>query len=519
MPSAADGGAASILGVSASAGESILGLLQQLAVGQQQLAVGLQQLPAAILAALAPDIRSQAYDMSAMSGVRLRAALLSNSILLRTLPSTPGGRDARPSQFSPYDWRPGGHTIDLREEDATNGNPPEFSGPLQRRHAVSSVAPPTTALSVPVAVQQVRPRERAASESRPAIALLTRSVRTSTQSSTVGGAGSTGVSAPTAAVVRDSYPSLLSHLMAAAPADIRGVIFADARSAKLEFPYTVPSKSAHTVEHVAVSGHPDAAVFHPDSASPHARVAHDLSLTLLLLDWKTPSTMLQSNAVAVEAQLCSKAVALWTMYGYCVPVVATDLCTAIRVWRFDGSVLSEIRGTDRAPLSLDHGIQVVWKLIREQLVTVTAWLALKSRQPPRPRGGEDRGGNADDDGSDSGAGSGKDGGGEDDVDLEAAPPRMNAGAAGGAGRSVVLRSTTGSAEGLIGESRAPAANVMSRSELDLYDDLEREVVAQKVAMVWRNSPSLQGLAARVVSEASYAAVERTGNASGTGSYY
>jgi hypothetical protein len=517
MPSAADGGAASIVGVSASAGERILGLLQQLAVGQQQLAVGLQQLPAAILAALAPEIRSQSYDMSAMSGIRLRDALLSNSIVLRKLPTTPGGHDAAPSPFLPYDWRPGGRIIDLKEEDATNGNPPEFSGPSLRHHAASSVAPLTMALSAPAAVQQAPPRQRAASESQSVRALLPRSVRSSTQSSTMGGAGSTGVSASTAADVRVSYPSLLSHLMAAAPDDIRGVIFADARKATLEFPYTVPSKSTHAVVHVAVSGHPDAAVFHPDSASPRARVAHDLSLALLLFDWKTPSAMQLSNAVAVESQVCSEAVAFRAMYGYCVPVVATDLCTAIRVWRFDGSVLSEIRGADHAELSLDQGIQVVWKLVREQLVTVTAWLALKSTQSPRPHGGEDRGDDAD--GGDGGAGSGKDGGGEDDIDLGAAPPRMNAGAAGGAGRSVVLRSAMGSAKGPIDESCAPVANVPSRSELELYDDLEREVVAQKVAMVWRNSPSLRGLAARVASEASYAAVGRTDNANGTGSSF
>ena len=479
--------------------ESLAAMMRQLAAGQQRLLELIPSLPSTILEALAPVIRPLSYHMSNMSGSRLRDALTSSAITLtrRVLP-----RHSRLSvlHFCPYNWRPGCRAKDLGEDEASAGEPPEFStsSTQQRRRAASSSA--SRAALLPH-------RGRTVSESRTSSASthsapFTRAMRTAVNLSAMGTDDVPGVIAPP---VLHQHVSLLSHLEQNVPTDILAtrVIFADAQRAPLELPYTLPSLSS--IQHVTVTGHPDAAVFHPDSAAPVNRVAHDLSLALLLFDWKTPTAMLPCDASGIEGQLCSEALAFRNRYGYSVPVVATDLCSAIRVWRFDGSILSEILSEDRTPLTLQEGMGIVWDLIREQIPVVGEWLSAQAATRPSPAGG---------DGGASGADADADAGSDTPGAREVVGAARGTGT--GAGRSTCLGGTKGSSSETFDDTLAPDAygpcsetdlfddlgqEVLDTSgpcsETDLYDDLEQEVLAQKLSMVWRSSPSLCGLAARI----------------------
>jgi len=282
-----------------------------------------------------------------------------------------------------------------------------------------------------------------------------------------------------------AYVSLLAHLEKQVPADLKGVlVFADARLAPLLLKYTIPG--AMHDEYVSVNGHPDASLMLLRAVVNNRR-ARDLSLSLLILDWKTP-TVMKTRSAAVEAQLCCEAIAFKISHGYSVPVVATDLCTAIRVWRLDGTVLSEIFCVAGTPLTLNQGVEIIWMLIREQLPVVTAWLDAKSHAT-FPRGNHD--------GSGSGAAS----------EPSSAPsPMAPPGPRSAAAACGVASSLGGALKGDGASSGAPVATASlsepppystCHSNLDLYDDLESEDLARRVAAVWSNSSSLRALASQV----------------------
>ena len=111
-----------------------------------------------------------------------------------------------------------------------------------------------------------------------------------------------GVAAPPEAL---QYVSLLAHLEQNVPQDIRAarVIFADAQRAPLELPYTLCSLSSIQQVTAIFKGHPDAAVFHPDSSAPVEQVALDLSLALLLFNWKTPGPLLPCKCVILGSKV------------------------------------------------------------------------------------------------------------------------------------------------------------------------------------------------------------------------
>ena len=52
------------------------------------------------------------------------------------------------------------------------------------------------------------------------------------------------------------------------------------------------------------------------------------------------------------------------------------------MWRIDGSVLSEMLSEERAQLTLDEGMAIVWDLIREQIPVVGKWLSVQAATPP-----------------------------------------------------------------------------------------------------------------------------------------
>ena len=305
--------------------ESLVAMMRRLAAGQQQILELVPALPSAILAALAPEIRPMSYDMSAMSRTRLQDVLMSKAITL----TRHALRQSRTStvQFRMYDWRPEGRPKDLAEKDASAGEPPEFSTPSKQQHHRAASSSASSAALLPFQGVPLQTRQRALSESHtsaaPARSIPVLRVARTVVLSTTGTDILSGVTTlPSAIAALHPYPSLLSHLEAQVPEDIYAarVIFADAQNAPLELPYTVTSTAK--TQHVTVRGHPDAAVFHADSAAPVKRVAHDLSLALLLFDWKTPTAML-GNAAAIESQLCSEAIAFSKQYGYNVPVVVT----------------------------------------------------------------------------------------------------------------------------------------------------------------------------------------------------
>ena len=155
---------------------------------------------------------------------------------------------------------------------------------------------------------------------------------------------------------------------------------------------------------------------------------------------------MKTRSAAVEAQLCCEAIAFKLNHGYSVPVVATDLCTAIRVWRLEGTVLSEIFCVVGTPLTLNQGVEIIWMLIREQLPVVTAWLDAKSHST-FPRGNHD--------GSESGDAS---------EPSSAASPMAPSGPRSAAAACCVASSLGGAHEGDGAPSGAPVASA-SLSEL------------------------------------------------------
>ena len=200
---------------------------------------------------------------------------------------------------------------------------------------------------------------------------------------------------------------------------------------------------------------------------------------------------MKTRSAAVEAQLCCEAIAFKLNHGYSVPVVATDLCTAIRVWRLEGTVLSEIFCVVGTPLTLNQGVEIIWMLIREQLPVVTAWLDAKSHAT-FPRGNHNGSGSASGDASEP---------------SSAASPMAPPGPRSAAAACDVASSLGGAHEGDGAPSGAPVASASlselpppygaCHSNLDLYDDLESEDLARRVAAVWSNSSSLRALASRV----------------------
>lgn len=270
----------------------------------------------------------------------------------------------------------------------------------------------------------------------------------------------------TAAARAPEYISLLSHVESAMPSDLRiaGVMFGDARMPPLVLQYSDTGTASALLRSVTVRGHADAAAMHPQCAPIYSRVIHSLAFALVVFDWKTPTAMLIGNAAAVEAQLCSQAIAYREEFGYSVPVVATDLCTAIRVWHLEGQLLVEFLSPRGTALSLDEGMQVVWKFMRKQMRTVSAWRDAKKREPA-PR--ED----ADDDGSSLGA--------------RLAPHAERGGTRaaedrvfrwGGAGGPAAVEEVLHAEHSIYSERAKTSA--ITEVEADLYDDVEREAIAQ-----------------------------------------
>jgi len=265
-----------------------------------------------------------------------------------------------------------------------------------------------------------------------------------------------------------------------------GVTFADARKAQLVLQYETVSTATALGQLVTVKGYTDAAGMHPARDGFFSRVIFDLAFSLILFDWKTPKAMLPANAASVKSQLCCQAIAFRETFGYSVPVVATDLNTAIRVWNLEGDLLVEYESASRGALSLNEGMQLVWHLVRQQLPKVSAW-----RETKKNRGHHD---DTDTTAHHSTA--------PHDTVLpgdEAGPGGRSDGfCGGGAGGGAMDEMLCGeSGEAVAQFSNGIRQTMMSAAEADLYDDLEQEVVAQRIAAVWNNSSSLQGLIAQL----------------------
>ena len=460
----------------------------------------LHELPNNVASAIAPEIRPLSIKMSDMSATRLAAARKSHHNITLTNERIAASTSAV-HPFPRYNWRPFG--VEIGEIAASNGNPNEFC-----TNVVGSV-------STSLVQRAATFRSHTASAMSTARIVASRMQSSGTSSHAPGAAGeycfspgsiaasrfgsslrrqqpqrvasrlseaARSASAYSSAADAHKYPSLLSHLESAVPAELRelGVTFADARTASLELHYNA-----------TVRGFSDAAALHPHRARVIGRVISDLAFSLVLFDWKTPETLLPSNAVKVESQLCSQAIAFREEYGYSVPVVATDLSTSIRVWSLEGDLLSEYLNTRGTDLSLDEGMHLVWRLMQDQLKLVSGWREAKKRVC-----------SIDDD--DSGPPSCLSdtyvrgqrftettspckGTGDEVTDGFCG----RGGGGGGGGTHDFLLGKSVDAVGAHTDSAKHTS--ISEAEANLYDDLERERIAQRVAAVWNNSSSLQGL--------------------------
>lgn len=462
-------------------------------------------LPDRLAAAVAPAIPPRLIDMSNMSGSRLGDACDAiNGIVFafEVKPSSPADR------FTPYNWRPQGRSVDLQEIPASNGDPPEFyrtyrsstpqglpgravprgSSPLRAPSTAPSFATATARRSNAVALLRVArspdtsPRFGVPA-ARGAVLSTLRSARLAAQSARFDTVSSTAVAAPR---IVHGFASLLSHLESQVPLDLRGdgITFADARTAFLQLQFNQVVVSS--IRRVVIRGHTDAVGLHPQSVALD-RVVSGLDLSLALFDWKTPRAMEPSNNLRVKAQLCIQAIAFREKYGYSVPVVATDLCSAIRIWSLDGQVLTEYLSSARRALTLDEGMSIVWQLMREQVPKVRSWLEAKRSAPfTRRDGGEDDGGNSD---------------APPDLDNFGPAPHADVVPEGGdfgagAGCLAARRGDAGGGvRGGTGDQQEGAT--ISAAELALYDDVEQEGLTQRVAAVWNNSPHLLGLVAQI----------------------
>jgi hypothetical protein len=258
-----------------------------------------------------------------------------------------------------------------------------------------------------------------------------------------------------ATVGDDAYPSLIFHLWSQLPLGMCGELFhADAR----QFPLSFRVEAHDEKVPLFLNGHPDVALVDSRFAAPGASSCPDNCC--LLIDWKTPTAMADTNRV--ENQLLFQLLGYNAMYGRPIPVVATDLSTAIRVWCFDGEELAEYFCDDRKPLALSQGIRLAFKLGLEASKALA-----RLRKPPRRKlsvvpeddNAEGHGGGGAG-GKETGGGSGREG-----------PAGAGGGAAGKQGNAENSEGSGSSAKG----GRAPRGNAGGRSAVlgDVPDDSNR----------------------------------------------
>jgi hypothetical protein len=160
-----------------------------------------------------------------------------------------------------------------------------------------------------------------------------------------------------------SFPSLSAHLgsQLSPPTMFGPLVLADAR----EFNLSLHLKGNATWGEapLTLTGFPDAA-FVDSRFAPTDSALIRRANCCVLIKWMTPKAM-EEDCRAVFNHMVLLLLAHESWFDRSIPVVATDLCTSIRVCSRQGNSLQEHRGEGNAPLTLGQGIRLICRLGRE----------------------------------------------------------------------------------------------------------------------------------------------------------